>query len=223
MPPFIDLTGKRFNRLTVTNKHKTMNGRIYWKCICDCGNIKFIASCHLRSGSTVSCGCYQLDAIHKSLYKHGCSKTRLYKIWGKMKGRVLNPKDHKYSIYGGRGISMCDEWINSFESFEKWSMSNGYREDLSIDRIDVNGNYEPSNCRWIKLEEQAKNRRSNKFLTMNGVTKIASDWGKQYGIAGSLILQRIRCGWSVEDAITIPVLRDCRNYKTIMKERDFSK
>ena len=132
---------------------------------------------------------------------HGCSGTRLYHIWENMKKRCKNKNDHHYHNYGGRGITVCQEWNNSFCAFRLWALSNGYSNDLTIDRIDVNGNYEPLNCRWITQQEQSKNLRKNIRLTYNGKTQIISDWARYLNIDVHTIGYRHRQGWSDKECL----------------------
>ena len=128
-------------------------------------------------------------------------KKRLYSIWHNMKTRCYNPKAEKFKHYGGRGISVCEEWRTSFKAFYEWAIANGYRDNLTIDRIDMNGNYEPSNCRWVDMLVQNNHSRKNRLITHNGETKTASEWARQYGINRQLFATRIRRGWRFERAI----------------------
>lgn len=175
-----DLTGMRFGRLTVIgiddSKHTK---KTYWICQCDCGNISSHRSDGLLAGNIKSCGCYkrEQDSIRVAKnHKHKQSGTRLYAIWQGMKARCYNQNNLSYQNWGGRGIEVCDEWKDDFACFYKWATENGYGEDLTIDRIDNNGNYTPGNCRWVPQKTQARNRRSNLSITIGRETKSLVEW-----------------------------------------------
>ena len=135
---------------------------------------------------------------------HNKSKTRLHRIWAAMKSRCYNPKNNRYENYGGKGIVVCDEW-QDFEPFYDWAMSSGYRDDLTIDRIESSGNYEPSNCRWVTQKAQQNNRRNNHLIAYNGETHTLAEWAKITNIKPSTLLARIKSGWSVERVLTQPL------------------
>ena len=145
---------------------------------------------------------------NKNHLKHGMRYTRLYNIWRSMNQRCYNEKSVNFGRYGARGITVCDEWKEDFQSFHEWAMANGYSEELTIDRIDVNGNYEPSNCRWSTYKEQANNKRNSRIIECNGVSHTLGEWSEITGIRLATIWERLRKGWSPERALTtIPVHR----------------
>lgn len=160
MGKLIDLTGQRFGMLTVIERAETINKRTRWLCKCDCGNEVIAEAYNLKSGHTQSCGCLQREATSQANKTHGMSNTRLYRIWCDMHNRCYQKSYHAYQHYGGRGIVISDPWLRDFQPFYDWAMANGYRDDLSIDRIDPNGNYSPDNCRWVTMAEQNKNKRA---------------------------------------------------------------
>lgn len=200
----LDLTGETFGRLKVLGIDKKVGKRIYWKCECQCGGRTSTLAYNLRSGITRSCGCYAKEAFEKSKVTHGKSRTRIYHIWSGMISRcehAYTPKNRRNYIE--RGITVCEEW-KSFENFCSWSMSHGYADDLTIDRIDNDKGYSPDNCRWATYHEQNLNRRNNVRITFNGETKTLTEWGESTGIPKRTIKYRIDTGWAVEDALTIP-------------------
>ena len=210
----IDLTGKRFGRLIVKERSGTSKSGVpLWRCVCDCGKETLVRGQSLRDGITKSCGCLHEEMmknfsdIGKRNIKHGKSFSRLYDIWACMKTRCYNRKHRYFSRYGGRGISVCDSWRSSFEAFYKWSISNGYDDGLTLDRINNDGDYEPSNCRWATKEEQAKNKENSR--TFQG--KSPKEWAEIVGLSRRTIEGRLQRGWSWEDAIKIP-FRGVRRY-----------
>lgn len=198
-----DLTGMRFNRLTVIRPaEKSRTGETRWVCRCDCGKETIVQSNNLKSGLVKSCGCYRHDYLVEAHTIHGETGTRLYNIWTKMRDRC---DDKNNKNYGGRGILVCKEWNESFESFRDWAIANGYREDLTIDRIDNNKGYSPDNCRWTGVKEQARNRRSNRVITFNGETHILVEWAEITGLPRSTLYNRIvKYSWPIERALTEP-------------------
>lgn len=197
--------GQRFGKLVVLEKFREEGGRHYFvKCQCDCGNIITKRVDWLNDKS--SCGCETIKLRVEGLKTHGMSKTKLYKVWNTMKSRCFRKKDKRYSNYGGRGISVCKEW-EKFEPFYQWAISNGYKEGLTIERINVNGNYEPKNCKWITLKEQALNTTQNHVITYKGETHCLIEWVKILGfISYPTLSSRLRNGWNVEDAFTTPLM-----------------
>ena len=194
MPKRIDIAGKDFGFLHVNyyNVEESKKAkRSLWNCTCICGNTKDCESHHLRTGKTVSCGCRRMDRPHIT---HGKTKDPLYRIWIGMKDRCLNKNSNRIAYYGGRGISICEEWIDDFSSFYQWATNSGYRKGLSIDRIDNNGNYCPENCRWATRSMQARNKRDTVIVNVNGIIKPLSDWSELSGIHISCLRERYRKG-----------------------------
>lgn len=209
----IDITGKRFGKLTVVSFDHMIRTRSYWRCKCDCGNDRVVALDHLKCGDTTDCGCERKHISHWQ--KHGMYKSRLYTIWSLMKERCLNPKRKEYPIYGGRNITVCPEWLK-FENFMEWSVKNGYSDELTIDRINNNGNYCPENCRWISKKEQSNNRRTNRLITFNGQTKTITQWANDNGLPYYILKNRLdKSGWPFERAISEPLNLRYSNKKKI--------
>ena len=205
----IDITGKQFGRLTAVKKVKSVvsgkQKRSVWLFCCSCGKEKEIIKSPVVRGKIVSCGCQNHENIMKRNTKHGQSETILYSKWLDMKHRVLLPKTNCYKNYGGRGIKVCKEWIdakNGFSNFMKWAVGNGYNPSLSLDRIDVNGDYTPRNCRWITMREQQLNKRTNRKITICGKTKCLCEWLKTYKIHRNTFYYRLKKGYSELEAIT---------------------
>lgn len=196
-----DLSGRRFSRWLVRKRVGSKNGFALWECICDCGSVRSIVSQSLRNKTSLSCGCWEKE-YKKALYTtHGLKKHPLYGVWLGMKNRCYNKnKPFPYKDYGGRGIKVCDEWVNNFKQFYD-DMIDGYEKGLTLERKDVNGNYEKSNCCWITRSEQAKNRRCSIWietlqgrLTINEAAKIA-------GISWPAMYTRVKNGWPKENLL----------------------
>jgi hypothetical protein len=193
--------GERFGRLTAVKfSGRNNSGNILWECICDCGKIAHITSSSLLAENQLSCGCirwYLYDfAPHPSPRKtHGRSKTRIARIYGAMMERCYRKKNDNFQYYGGRGIKVCKEWRDDNKSFFNWADSSGYADNLTIDRKDTNGNYEPENCRWITQAEQSRNTRNVIFLTHEGRTLCLSEWAREFGIDPTTMAHRFRSGW----------------------------
>lgn len=209
MARFIDITGNRYNRLKVLERIEGVQPAT-WKCKCDCGNITIVRGTNLKTGAVKSCGCLK----HEEHNTHHLSNTKIYGIWNAMRNRCYYKKGKAYKNYGGRGITVCDEWKNSFETFYKWAMENGYKDGLSIERMDNNCGYSPDNCKWINKGEQAQNRRRNYSVTINGVTKNLTEWCKEYNIDYGLVHNRChKLHWDFEKALTTPCDITKRNKK----------
>lgn len=164
-----DVTGREFGYLTVLGRDETSVGQrnSKWFCKCKCGNITSVTRSCLVSGKTTSCGCKHFETHNAT---HGMSKTKIYRTWNNMKNRCYNHNVNCFDDYGGRGITVCNEWKESFLSFYEWATENGYSDDLTLDRIDVNDIYKPENCRWVSMSDQQRNKTSNIFVQYEGET-----------------------------------------------------
>lgn len=209
----IDLKGMVFGRLTVLEVSKiSKSSETLCLCRCVCGNVVQVKTGNLKSGRTKSCGCLRKEVSAAKLKSHGCSRSKEYDAWMSMKQRCSNPHTIGYQYYGERGIVVCSEWINDFGQFLK-DMGPRPSPNHSIDRINVNGNYEPSNCRWATQIEQHSNTRRNVKLPYMGQTKTVSEWARELKIGVSTIHRRFILGWSVERALSTPPAKSKRIYK----------
>lgn len=200
MSKFLDLTGKKFGLLTVIRLHsKDDRYRYRWECVCDCGGKAVCITNNLTRGHTLSCGCYSMKRRAEAATKHGQSgRTAEYRAWLHMKSRCYNNKVELYPIYGGRGITVCKRWLHSFENFFS-DMGKRPSSKHSLDRIDVNGNYEPSNCRWATAIQQARNKRSNRLITFNGYTATLTEWAEKLNTTDKVIRKRIERGVPIDE------------------------
>lgn len=206
-----NLVGMKFGRLTVMDREspKSKKAKGLWVCKCECGNVIKVNTSDLKSGNTTSCGCKRKETLRQLRTKHGESNTRLYNVWSDMKKRCYNTKNVDYKNYGGRGITVCDEWMD-FQNFYEWAIANGYDEtaprgQCTIDRIDVDGCYEPENCRWVDRYIQMNNKRNNRILTYNGESHTLAEWCEIVNIPYSCLKSRLnKLHWSVEKTLTTP-------------------
>jgi hypothetical protein len=190
--------GDRYGRLTIIKEVERRNGRRYFLCHCDCGNERIIPLGTMRQGKAKSCGCYAQERRST----HNETHTRLYHIWKTMKQRCNYEKHINFKNYGGRGISLCRDW-SDFITFRDWALSNGYLDNLTIERLDVNGNYEPDNCTWATMKEQQNNKRSNTLITYNVETKTLQEWAETLGIGKTTLRYRLNvANWDVEKVFT---------------------
>ena len=207
--PIKNEVGKRYGRLTVVVlSHKTRYG-CQWLCKCDCGNVAVVGGVQLRNGQKRSCGCLEkerLRAFNEQMKANAKYEkpSKINHAWANMKYRCYNKNALEYSSYGGRGIRVCDEWMK-FKPFEKWALENGYAEGLTLDRIDVDGNYEPSNCRWITMDEQMSNKRNNRYIEYNGNKYTVAALSRVLNMNDSTLRERLNLGWSPEKATTQPI------------------
>jgi hypothetical protein len=201
----IDMLGEKYGKLTVKeiSDYRGKNNRdIYYICDCDCGNKNIqVMGTSLRRKNKPTLNCKECG--DKKKVKHGMKGTRLYKIWDSMKQRCFNANNEYYYRYGGRGITISDEWLGKcgFNNFMEWSYANGYNENLTIDRKDNDGNYEPSNCRWVSMKIQANNKSINKLIEYKGITKTLSQWAEEFDIPYVTFVKRIDSGWDIERAL----------------------
>lgn len=203
---YLDLTGQRYGRLTVVRlaSDRTSEGKARWMCRCDCGAPTTVDARNLRSGSITSCGCFRRERMEDLTATHRLSNTPEHRTWVGMRARCRNPNLRIFQNYGGRGITVCQRWDESFEAFVA-DMGLRPSRRHSLDRIDNDGNYEPSNCRWATMTQQRRNTRANTRLTHHGRTMTLTEWALELGISVTVLCGRFRKGWSVERALTTPL------------------
>lgn len=201
---FIDMTGMEFGRLTIlqrvpTPKHSRVT---HWECMCECGKVMVTTRPNLINGHTVSCGCYALEVRrgNKHGVTHNESRTRLYHIWQSMKQRCYDENVEGYKWYGAVGVEVCEEWME-YINFSKWAKSNGYNKKLTIDRIDVNGDYEPNNCKWSTTKEQNRNKTTTRYIEFEGHKRSLGEWSELLKIPMSTIVNRLNRGCSPKEAL----------------------
>lgn len=201
-----DLAGKRFGRLAaIEAAGKNRQKNYVWRCLCDCGHEVVVSSSNLIRGNTQSCGCLANELTRAAMTTHGLNGTGAHKSWMSMRQRCLNPKNRAFPSYGGRGIKICPQW----DSFATFFADMGDRPPgLELDRIDVNGHYEPGNCRWATPLQQGRNQRKTRMVTMNGVTKALTEWAEELGVNPRTVNSRLHYGWSVERALTEPKIHN---------------
>lgn len=204
----LDLAGRVFGYLTVTTENKTLApGKIKWKCLCKCGSEVYVATYDLTSGHTKSCGCFHKERARAANITHGCAKigkvTEEYRAWQHMIKRCTDKNQSNYQYYGGRGITFCERW-RSFENFLE-DMGNKPDSSYSLDRLDVNGNYEPANCIWATKLQQANNKRNSSFLTHGGITLTVAEWARKLNVSASTLNARKAAGWDDSRIIETPV------------------
>lgn len=219
MSRFIDITGKKYNKLTVLSFYDIKDNKSRWLCQCECGNKKILFGKDIKNGNTKSCGCL----LHQKKYNKETEKKikRLQHIYAQMKQRCYKENNHIYKYYGGRGIIIFKEWLENSQNFYNWALQNGYNNDLTIERINVNGNYEPSNCKWITKIQQGYNKTNSKLYTISNETKCLSEWCKIYNINYFLVRRRLILGWDIEDALTKPI--DTKKRNKLYKRKDDEK
>lgn len=193
MGGFRDITGQKFGRLTALEARREKHKKTKWLCRCECGVEKLVYLNLLIAGYTRSCGCLQKEEASKRFKKHGLRKTELYQTWKTMRTRCTNPNRHSYKRYGGRGIKVCKEW-DDYGKFYNWSMDNGYKKGLTLDRIDNNGNYTPENCRWATPVIQANNTSRNVRVSIDGVERTLAEHAKFNNINDGTIRSRYKKG-----------------------------
>lgn len=213
MPKFRDLSGFTFGHLkAISQNGKSKSGGYKWLCVCDCGKSIVVRGSSLTAGTAKSCGCKKNEIPRN--FKHGGRNTKLYNVWRSMKQRCALITSASYKYYGKKGVFVCKEW-QQFSNFQKWAQQNGYAEGLSIDRIDVNGNYCQENCRWATKSAQANNTSRNRMLSFRGEQKTMSQWADAFGISYGTMNHRIQRGWDMQKIANTPqnfLNENCRRH-----------
>lgn len=197
-----DISGVKFGRLIALSKEETKDKHhAYWRCQCDCGNTATVRTSHLKTGFVSSCGCYKSEASAQRKFKHGDSYSPTYRAWASMKNRCTNPSHEDFALYKGRGITVCERWME----YKNFLEDMGSRpSNTSIDRINNNDGYYPENCRWATATQQARNKRNNLFISLNGKTKTIAEWSEITGINYGTLITRVRLGWTSDRALLTP-------------------
>ena len=195
--------GDKYGRLTVKEPSEKDKHGQKWTCRCECGATRDVYESNLTNGNSKSCGCINSERLREMKLRHGGTGTRLYNIWLDMRKRCTNQNSKNYKRYGARGITVCEEWAE-YEAFESWAIENGYNDSKSIDRIDNNEGYEPTNCRWTDEITQANNRRSNRIHEIDGIKKTSAEWCREYGVKPNTFLNRINRGMTAKEALETP-------------------
>ena len=208
MGALIDYTGQKFGRLFVVKRvDNNKYQQVQWLCRCECGGEKVVTANALREGYTKSCGCLkkEQDYINIAHKTHNMSSTRIYNIWRQMKSRCYSPNCKRHKFYYDKGIIVCNEWKNDFVTFYNWAIENGYKENLTLDRIDNDGNYEPNNCRWATITEQNNNQSNNIKIRYNNKTYSVKEFSNEYKIKRDTLCYRLKKGWSIKKIINTPI------------------
>jgi len=202
---FINIIGQKFNKLTVISRAPDkQKWKPIYNCLCDCGNKVIVYNYNLKNNHTTSCGCHQKRVASKKNRTHYLTGSTEYRTWANMKNRCYNTRSKRFNDWGGRGIKVCDRWIDSFENFLE-DMGKKPTPQHSIDRIDNNGNYTPSNCKWSTTIEQSNNKNNNVVLEYKGRKLTISEWSRVTKITDKVLYSRISKGWNVEKTLTTPI------------------
>ena len=204
----LNLLNQRFGRLVVIKRvENSPHGETKWLCKCDCGNEVIVFGSNLKKQHTLSCGCLRKEKTIERHITHGLASSKLYRIYHSMLDRCYKKAQKSYSIYGGRGITVCQEWLDDFINFYNWAINSGYKENLTIDRIDVNGNYCPENCKWSTITEQSNNRRTSRYIEYQNEKHTIAEWAKIYQIPYTRFYKRVKRGWDMDKIINTPYLK----------------